>query len=131
MDVLARFLRSFPWMNVRLQHVQLMVPPGKADQARAFFGGILGLAELPECKDSVDNVVSSYQLGTVGLRIVSDPDFKPRSIPIFRLNVPDLEEFEHRLKTFGIEFGPVLRPGEPTCIRFNDPFGNRIEVGTV
>ena len=35
-------------MKPALHHVQLAMPAGGEDAARAFFGGLLGLAELPK-----------------------------------------------------------------------------------
>jgi hypothetical protein len=117
-------------MNATLDYVQVTIPGGQSERARRFYSGVLALPELPLVEDPADQVVSSYQVGPVQLRVVMDPDFKPRTTPLFRLIVSDLEQFEGRLRDFGIDFGPVIRPSGPSCIRFNDPFGNRLELGS-
>ena len=33
---------------VRIDHVQLAMPPGEEDAARGFYGGLLGLSEVPK-----------------------------------------------------------------------------------
>jgi catechol 2,3-dioxygenase-like lactoylglutathione lyase family enzyme len=34
-------------VEVRLQHVGVTFPPGRADEVRAFYGGVLGIPEMP------------------------------------------------------------------------------------
>lgn len=112
---------------VGLDHVQLAIPEGGEDEARAFFGGLLGMTEAPKPA----NLSSSgcwFTVGTMALHIGVDPDFRPakKAHPAFL--VDDLAALRARLAAAGCP----IREDKPVegYARFftQDPFGNRIEL---
>jgi len=112
---------------VGLDHVQLAIPAGGEDQARAFFAGLLGMTEVPKPA----NLSASgcwFTGGAVALHIGVDPDFRPQAKAHPAFLVEDLAGLRVRLAAAGC----VIRDDKPVegYVRFftEDPFGNRIEL---
>lgn len=109
-----------------LDHVQIAVPPGSEDEARQFYGDLLGFHEVPKPA----NLSASgcwFERGGVSLHIGVDPEFAParKAHPAFL--VDDLARLRERLELAGRE----TRDDKPVegYNRFFafDPFGNRLE----
>lgn len=120
-------------MNVRLQHVAIARPPESTAAARAFYGELLGLAELapPASLHPLD--VLWYRLGAGGeLHIfVEELLGQDRSGRHFCLAVEDVESLRHRLMAAGVTVvGDVPIPDRPRYF-VRDPFGNLIELTTI
>ncbi len=112
---------------VGIDHVQLAIPAGGEDQARAFFVGLLGMREVPKPA----NLSSSgcwFEAGGVSLHIGVDPDFSPARKAHPAMLVDDLAGLREKL----MEAGMDTRDDKPVegYSRFftSDPFGNRIEL---
>lgn len=112
---------------VGLDHVQIAIPERGEDQARAFYAGLLGMAEVPKPA----NLSASgcwFAGGAVSLHIGVDPDFRPAKKAHPALLVDDLAAVRERLAAAG----RVIRDDKPVAgyTRFftEDPFGNRIEL---
>ncbi len=115
-------------MIVGLDHVQLAMPAGEEDRARAFYGGVLGLAE--RIKPAHLAVRGGCWFAGPGLELhlgVEEP-FRPARKAHPALLVSDLSVLRQRLADHGIAF----TEGKPLegYVRGDvaDPFGNRIEV---
>jgi catechol 2,3-dioxygenase-like lactoylglutathione lyase family enzyme len=112
---------------VGIDHVQLAIPAGGEDQARGFFAGLLGMAEVPK-PASLSASGCWFMGGTVQLHIGIDPDFRPAKKAHPALLVDDLAGLRERLAAAGC----VIREDKPVAgyARFftEDPFGNRIEL---
>jgi catechol 2,3-dioxygenase-like lactoylglutathione lyase family enzyme len=108
-------------------HVQIAVPEGAEDEARRYFGGILGLEELPKPDTMADRGGVWFECGAHQLHIGIDPEFRPsrKGHPAFR--VRDLDAVRERFEQAGIE--PRDDDAMPGVRRFyvDDPFGNRLE----
>ena len=116
-------LRSAP---VRaLDHVQVMMPPGREDDARAFYGDLLGLVEVakPEPMRPQGGVWFAEGIHVSGEEGFSAPR---RAHPALR--VDDLDALAERLAAAGCALDWDVR--WPGVRRFytRDPFGNRLEV---
>ena len=116
-------LRSAP---VRaLDHVQVMMPPGREADARAFYGGLLGLAEVekPEPMRPQGGVWFAEGIHVSGEEGFSAPR---RAHPALR--VDDIDALAERLAAAGCPVDWDER--WPGVRRFytRDPFGNRLEV---
>jgi catechol 2,3-dioxygenase-like lactoylglutathione lyase family enzyme len=116
-------------MTTRLQHVSVPRPPGSDDRARAFYGGLLGLEELPP-PAALEGVLW-YRLGAAELHLFSERERLPELRQHLCLEVDDLEALRERLEVAGVatqDATPI--PGRP---RFfcRDPFGNRLEFTAV
>jgi catechol 2,3-dioxygenase-like lactoylglutathione lyase family enzyme len=113
---------------VGLHHVQLAAPPGCEEAARAFFGGLLGLAEVekPDLLGSRGGVW--FAAGPQQLHIGVEPAHTPARKAHPALAVHAIEELARRLAAAGV---PVEWDASvPGVRRFYtaDPWGNRIEL---
>jgi catechol 2,3-dioxygenase-like lactoylglutathione lyase family enzyme len=104
------------------------MPVGGEDTARAFFGELLGLREIPKPDDGNRMDGCWFDLGGgMQLHLLVDENFKAakRAHPAFC--VANLEDYRLRLKQGG---GSVtdFKPSEGRERFFcEDPFGNRLE----
>ncbi|MFN6936432.1 MAG: VOC family protein [Tsuneonella sp.] len=111
-----------------IDHVQLAMPAGGEDQARAFYAGVLGLSEVPKPADLAARGGCWFEGGGASLHLGVDPDFRPASKAHPALLVHDLGAVRVRLARAGIAFavGSTLEGYDRGDIA--DPFGNRIEL---
>lgn len=114
-------------MIAALDHISLTMPPGGETQARAFFTGVLGLAEIPKPDDGNRMDGCWFDLGAQQLHLLIDDAFTPaaRAHPAFC--VTDLAAARQRLQTAGAAI-TEFRPSDGRERFFSvDPFGNRLE----
>jgi catechol 2,3-dioxygenase-like lactoylglutathione lyase family enzyme len=108
-------------------HVQLAMPAGQEDQARAFYGDILGLCEIekPEPLRARGGCWFNGQGFQIHLGV--EEDFRParKAHPAFL--VADLAAFKHYLQQSGIAFQDDTTVAGVRRLYIADPFGNRIE----
>ena len=111
-----------------LDHVQLAMPAGGEDRARAFYAGVLGLAEVPKPADLAARGGCWFEGGGVSIHLGVDADFRPASKAHPAFLVRDLEATRMRLAVAGVAFtgGKPIDGYERGDIA--DPFGNRIEL---
>ncbi len=113
-----------------LDHVQLAAPAGCEDEARRFFGGLLGLEEVE--KPAVLRARGGvwFRLGAQQLHIGVQEGFVParKAHPAILVEAHALEELAQRLSGAGasVKWDEELDGAR----RFftQDPWGNRIEV---
>ncbi|WP_030017185.1 VOC family protein [Streptomyces monomycini] len=115
-------------MITGLDHVQLAAPPGSETILRAFYGGTLGLREIPKPATLAGRGGCWFEAGpTTQLHLGTDPGFKParKAHPAFR--VTDIHTYATRLTTHGTAV--VWDDSLPGHHRFYayDPVGNRLE----
>ncbi|HEY3183996.1 MAG TPA: VOC family protein [Gaiellaceae bacterium] len=114
---------------MRLQHVSIAIPPDGAEQARAFYGGLLGLEErdVPPKLDP-SRLVWFRVGGDCELHLML-ADERPPERPHFCLVVDrDLGELRARLEDAGVETrDPTEIVGRPRFM-CRDPFGNLVEL---
>jgi catechol 2,3-dioxygenase-like lactoylglutathione lyase family enzyme len=114
-------------MLMALHHVQLAMPEGGEDQARAFYAGLLGLTEVD--KPAALRARGGVWFEQAGLRlhIGTETPFHParKAHPAFQTD--DLDCLAARLTGAGVDL--IHDTGLPGCRRLyaSDPFGNRIE----
>jgi catechol 2,3-dioxygenase-like lactoylglutathione lyase family enzyme len=113
-----------------IDHVQLAAPPGCEDAGRRFFGGLLGLVELPKPMPLAARGGLWFRCGAAQIHIGVEQDFRPAKKAHAALRVADehaLEAIKARLRTAGV---PVREDHEiEDAARFfaEDPWGNRLE----
>jgi catechol 2,3-dioxygenase-like lactoylglutathione lyase family enzyme len=115
-------------MNIiGLDHLQLAMPRGREAEARAFYGGILGLAELTKPPNLAARGGVWFALGRLQLHLGVEEEFRParKAHPAFL--VRDLTGLRERLVRQG--FAPYEDEPLAGYERFYvaDPFGNRLE----
>jgi catechol 2,3-dioxygenase-like lactoylglutathione lyase family enzyme len=120
-------------MPLALDHVQVAAPPGCEEAARAFYGGLLGLAELDKPEPLRGRGGAWFALAeghALHVGVVAD-GFVPatKAHPALRAGGADaLRDLARRLAAAG---SPVRWDEElPGVLRFYtaDPWGNRVEL---
>lgn len=105
------------------------MPGGQEDEARAFYGGALGLAEIPKPAALAARGGAWFCLGWVEIHLGVEEPFAPARKAHPGIRVANLSAFAERLRRAGVDVGKVDNdlPGHQ---RFYvaDPFGNRLEV---
>jgi catechol 2,3-dioxygenase-like lactoylglutathione lyase family enzyme len=115
-------------MILQLDHVQLSAPRGTEDQARLFYGDLLGLTEIPKPDTLAGRGGVWFQVGDRQIHIgVEDGQDNAASRRHIALLVDDLAATRARLEAAGYTTAEDLPL--PGYIRFytRDPFGNRTE----
>lgn len=114
-----------------LQHVSTPFPPGQQSAIRSFYGGVLGLTEIPPPASLAHLDVVWFLVGP-GLELHFFPgESESRGARHFCLDVDDLDETRHQLETAGL--GPYDDTTIPNRPRFfcRDPIGNLIEFTSI
>ncbi|MCZ4429658.1 VOC family protein [Agrobacterium sp. SOY23] len=111
-----------------LDHLQLAIPAGREEDARAFYGGLLGFMEQAKPANLAARGGCWFACGPIKLHLGVEQDFRParKAHPAFL--VDDLASLRKTLETAGCH----VVEDEPLegYHRFyvHDPFGNRIEM---
>ena len=116
-------------MRVRgIDHVQLAMPAGGEDEARAFYGALLGLAEQPKPPDLAARGGCWFGSEGVQLHLGVEDGFRPARKAHPALLVDDLPALVRRLRDAGVEVvDDEPLPGFER-VYAADPFGNRLEL---
>ena len=111
-----------------LDHVQVAMPPGEEDTARAFYVGILGLTEQPKPANLAGRGGLWLTGGSLKLHLGVEPSFQPARKAHPALLVRDMEALAARCAAAGY----TVTTDEPlagyTRVYVADPFGNRLEL---
>lgn len=115
----------------RLQHTTIPMPPGGNDEARRFYGSVLGLPEkpVPSSLDATRIVWFSVSEDGDELHVLADDDADPAiSGQHLCLVVDDLGGIRNALVSDGIEIGEEPAIHNRPRFSFRDPFGNKVEI---
>ena len=118
-------------MITGLDHVQVAATPGCEQQARAFYGSLLGLEEIPKPPALAARGGCWFALGPQQLHVGVAEPFAPaaKAHPALRVeSVDDLHELGDRLAAAGhlVTWDDALPGAERFYV--HDPFGNRVEL---
>jgi catechol 2,3-dioxygenase-like lactoylglutathione lyase family enzyme len=111
-----------------LDHIQLAMPAGREDEARAFYQDLLGIPEVPKPPNLAKRGGCWFERGALKLHLGVEADFRParKAHPAFL--VENLVELSAALG----RGGHPVRTDEPldgyARVYVDDPFGNRIEL---
>jgi catechol 2,3-dioxygenase-like lactoylglutathione lyase family enzyme len=110
-----------------IDHVQVAAPGGCEAEARAFYGGLLGLEELPKPEPLAARGGCWFRAGVQELHVGVEEPFAPARKAHPGLVVGDLDGLAARLAGAGIAVS--WDDSIPGTRRFHaaDPFGNRLE----
>lgn len=113
-----------------IDHVQVAIPAGGEDAARAFYGNLLGLREIDKPANLLGGGGVWLQTGSLQIHLGTDAKFTPATKAHVAFRVADVDAVRARLAAAG----HPIREDEPLpgYRRFytEDPFGNRVEVLT-
>ena len=104
------------------------MPAGGEEQARGFYGELLGLQELEKPANLRKRGGVWFATGNLQLHLGVDPEFRPSKKAHVALQVTGLPEVRRRLAAASCavtEDEPL--PGFNRCY-VDDPFGNRTEL---
>lgn len=110
-----------------IDHVQVAAPAGCEEAARAFYGELLGLEELPKPEALAARGGCWFRAGSEQLHVGVEADFAPARKAHPGFVVDDLEALRAKLRAAGHD--PRDDDTIPGTRRFyaEDPFGNRLE----
>ena len=112
----------------RIDHVQLAMPAGGEKLARAFYGGALGIQEVPKPAHLATRGGCWFEREDLKIHLGVEAEFRPARKAHVALLVANLLELQEQLRSSGYQ----LKEDEPLegyrRIYVDDPFGNRIEL---
>jgi catechol 2,3-dioxygenase-like lactoylglutathione lyase family enzyme len=111
-----------------IQHVQLAMPAGQEGAARAFYGEVLGLTEVPKPPDLAKRGGAWFERGDVRVHLGVEKNFRPARKAHIGFLVDDIATIIAECRRRGLE----IVDDEPLDgferIYVYDPFGNRLEL---
>jgi catechol 2,3-dioxygenase-like lactoylglutathione lyase family enzyme len=113
---------------VGFEHVQLAMPAGREDEARAFYAGLLGIPERVKPPELAKRGGCWFERGALKLHLGVEAEFRParKAHPAFI--VEDLAALRAALEGSGHRISTDAELAEFDRIFVDDPFGNRIEL---
>lgn len=112
----------------RLHHVQFAIPPGREEDARAFYVGVLGLEALNKPAELAVRGGCWFRLGDVEIHAGADPEFKPPTPKAhLAFQVEDLDAIRRRLEDAGARLEMAVALSDRDRFFAYDPFGHRLE----
>lgn len=113
---------------VRIDHVQLAMPPGGEVEAVAFYDALLGIPRVAKPPHLEARGGCWFEDGDLKLHLGVEADFRPARTAHPALVVEDLPSLVQRLAGHGV----AVRGDEPLDgyerVYVDDPFGNRLEL---
>lgn len=114
---------------ISIDHVQLAMPAGEEETARAFYINLLGFTEIPKPPELAKRGGAWFQSGDVQLHLGVESDFHParKAHPAFI--VDEISVILEKIQQAGYEWDESQPPLDGyKRAHIYDPFGNRIEV---
>src|SRR5262249_8265500 len=112
---------------VGIDHVQLAMPSGGEDEARAFYSRLLGIPETPKPAELAKRGGVWFESGAVKIHLGVETDFRPPREAHPGLTVRGRRLLVKRLRAAGVEVVDASFEGHERVFVF-DPFGNRLEL---
>ena len=112
---------------VGVDHIQLAMPSGGEDKARAFYSRVLGVPEVPKPPDLAKRGGVWFESSLVKIHLGVEADFRPARKAHPGLLVEGVEELVTKLRAAGYEVIDELLDGRLRAF-VHDPFGNRLEL---
>ena len=115
-------------MITGLHHVQLATPAGRENVLRDFYGGVLGMTEVPKPPVLAARGGVWFRSGSAEIHFGVESDFRPARKAHPGILVDDLDVVTDRLRATGYD---VTADGDFPGYRriyVDDPNGNRLEL---
>lgn len=110
-----------------IDHVQVAIPKSGEDEARVFYGELLGLKELPKPADMANRGGCWFAASDRQIHLGIEADFRPAKKAHVALNTTGLDALRVRLEKAGYETNDDSDVDGRKRFFTHDPFGNRIE----
>ena len=111
-----------------VNHVQVSIPIGAEDEARAFYSGILGLKEIPKPESLAGRGGFWLELDNFQIHFGTEDGIdRARSKAHVAYTVDDLEHWRDRLAEVGVAVIDGIPIPNYKRFEFRDLFGNRVE----
>jgi catechol 2,3-dioxygenase-like lactoylglutathione lyase family enzyme len=111
-----------------LDHVQVAIPEGGAAAARGFYGGLLGLVEVPKPAALVDRGGCWFVGAGLTLHLGVERPFAPAGKAHLAFAVHDLDAARAELAAAGVPINEDTLDVGFRRFYAQDPFGNRLEL---
>ena len=115
-------------MCIGLDHVQLAMPAGGEAEARKFYAGVLGFAEIEKPATLRLRGGCWFELGDITVHLGVDKDFRAakKAHPAFAVEA--IEKLAERFESLNVSvtWDELLLP-KVNRFYAHDPFGNRLE----
>jgi len=113
-------------MLMGLHHVQLAMPQGGEADARAFYGGVLRMAEAAKPGDLAEQGGCWFEAGSLRVYLGVETPFAPaqKAHPAFL--VASISALRDRLAEAGIVYQDNTEMAGFDRVFLDDPFGNRL-----
>jgi catechol 2,3-dioxygenase-like lactoylglutathione lyase family enzyme len=111
-----------------IDHVQVAIPRGGEEAARAFYSGLLGLEEIPKPEQIRARGGVWFRAGAQQLHLGVEEPFARARKAHPGLVASDLDAVRARLAGAGIEFEDDNKIAGVDRLFVADPFGNRLEL---
>jgi catechol 2,3-dioxygenase-like lactoylglutathione lyase family enzyme len=113
---------------MRLSHINVTMPPGGENTARAFYAGLLGLPEIPKPESIRSRGGVWFDAGGLDVHLSAEENrFGADARRHFGLECADVDKVCARLQAAGVKTGDG-RPAPWKRFFVSHPFGNRIEI---
>jgi catechol 2,3-dioxygenase-like lactoylglutathione lyase family enzyme len=111
------------------EHVHIAMPAGEEAKARAFYGDVLGMTEIPKPLPLAGRGGAWFQAGDVIIHLGVEADFRPARKAHPAVVVDDVDAFLARCREYAVE----IDASQPALAGYKrvhifDPFGNRFEL---
>ena len=114
---------------IGIDHVQVTIPIGRENEARAFYIGLLGLKEISKPESLTDRGGFWLLAGAIALHIGVEPDWdRTQTKAHVAFSVADVETWRARFATAGCQVIESVPIAGRDRFESNDPFGNRLEL---
>jgi hypothetical protein len=108
--------------------VQLAAPPGSEEEARYFYGELLGMEEVPKPPRLVKRGGVWFVSGEVKIHIGIDQDFRAARKAHPALRCTDYDGLLARLRAANVDVDELNDIPNVRRAHVDDPFGNKIEL---
>lgn len=112
---------------MKIDHIQLAMPVGQEDAARAYFTGLLGMIEDGKPAPLKERGGCWFRLDATIVHVGVDPDFRPQRKAHPAFLVPDIDTLAQQLQVAGQEVNWDDALTDRRRFYTSDPFGNRLE----
>jgi catechol 2,3-dioxygenase-like lactoylglutathione lyase family enzyme len=113
---------------IGIDHVQVAAPPGCEEAARAFYGHVLGMEELPKPEPLGARGGCWFRAGEQELHVGVEEPFAPARKAHPGFVVSDLDALRFRLREAGHGWEDDSSIAGVDRLHVADPFGNRLEL---